>query len=297
METVREQRPSLISTRQPEAQSELEATRTELLNLDLSSEATAPGRVADRTVLLAQEAKLLAELEMLKQEKISTTAREELLEARQKSLTRQVENSAALTKTLQNLEEAIMKQEAQEAESVVSSMKDTIAEDDLQGQELVAEVTALTEQLDRVAGYSSQIEEEQADVANRLKRLNEEYQRLSKEFEVEGIGAAMVQVAFQLQERILDPNIYALPRATSLPAADDVRLDSIHALTRSFAITLTRKSDSPVGTLKASKSSWRRVGKYLKNSKHTNNFSLPRLPFRPIVINSNGESPRSKRHF
>ena len=30
-----------------------------------------------------------------------------------------------------------------------------------------------------------------------------------------------------LQERILDPNIYALPRATSLPAADDVRLDSI----------------------------------------------------------------------
>ena len=227
LETVREQRPSLISTRQPEAQSELEATRTELLNPDLSAEATAPGRVADRTVLLAQEVKLLAELEMLKQEKISTTAREELLEARQESLTRQVENSTALTKTLQNLEEAIMKQEAQEAESVVSSMKDTIAEDDLQGQELVAEVTALTEQLDRVAGYSSQIEEEQADVANRLKRLNEEYQRLSKEFEVEGIGAAMVQVAFQLQERILDPNIYALPRATSLPAADDVRLDSI----------------------------------------------------------------------
>ena len=53
-----------------------------------------------------------------------------------------MENSTALTKTLQNLEEAIMKQEAQEAESVVSSMKDTIAEDDLQGQELVAEVTA-----------------------------------------------------------------------------------------------------------------------------------------------------------
>ena len=158
LETVREQRPSLISTRQPEAQSELEATRTELLNPDLSAEATAPGRVADRTVLLAQEVKLLAELEMLKQEKISTTAREELLEARQESLTRQVENSTALTKTLQNLEEAIMKQEAQEAESVVSSMKDTIAEDDLQGQELVAEVTALTEQLDRVAGYSSQIE-------------------------------------------------------------------------------------------------------------------------------------------
>ena len=72
--TVREQRPSLISTRQPEAQSELEATRTEL-NPDLSAEATAPGRVADRTVLLAQEVKLLAELEMLKQEKISTTAR------------------------------------------------------------------------------------------------------------------------------------------------------------------------------------------------------------------------------
>ena len=227
LESVREQRPTLISTRQPEAQSELEATRTELLNPDVSDEAIAPGRVADRTVLLAREVKLIAELEMLKQEKLSTTAREELLEARQASLTRQVENSTALAKTLQTVEEAMLKQEAQQAESVVSSMKSEIPKSDVKAQELVQEVTALTDQFDRVAGYSSQIEEAQADVANRLKRLNEEYQRLSKEFEVDGIGAAMVQVAFQLQERILDPNIYALPRSTSLPAADEVRLDAI----------------------------------------------------------------------
>ena len=84
------------------------------------------------------------------------------------------------------------------------------------------------------------------------------------------------------------------PRFPQQTMCDSIRF----ALTRSFAITLTRKSDSPVGTLKASKSSWRRVGKYLKNSKrNTNNFSLPRLPFRPIVINSNGESPRSRETF
>ena len=227
LESVREQRPSIISTRQPEAQSELETTRTELLNPDVSDEATAPGRVADRTVLLAKEAKLVAELEMLKQEKISTAAREELLEAREASLTRQVENSSALVKNLQTLEQAMLKQEAQQAESVVSSMKDNIRKDDLDAQKLVREVTDLTAQFDRVASYSSQLEEGQANVANRLKRLNEEYQRLSKEFEVDGIGAAMVQVAFQLQERILDPNVYALPRSTSLPSADNIRLASI----------------------------------------------------------------------
>lgn len=227
LDAVREERPPIISTRQPEAQSEIEATRTELLNPDLSDEATAPGRIADRTVLLALEVKLAAELEMLKQEKTSTAAREELLEARQSFLSRQVENASALAKNLQALEQAILKQEAQKAESIVTSMKDNIAKDDIDAQNLLQEVTSLTEQLDRVAGYSSDLEVAQEDVANRLKRLNEEYQRLSKEFEVDGIGAAMVQVAFQLQSRILDPNIYAVPSTQSLPAANDVRLDAI----------------------------------------------------------------------
>ena len=227
LETVREERPSIISTRQPEAQSEIEAVRTQLMNPDLSDQATAPGRVADRTVLLALEVKLAAELEMLKQEKTSTTAREELLEARQSSLLRQVENTSALVKNLQSLEQAMLKQEAQQAESIVTSMKDSIAKDDVEAQNLLSEVTELTEQLDRVAGYSSELEEAQEDIANRLKRLNEEYQRLSKEFEVDGIGAAMVQVAFQLQTRILDPNVYAVPSTQSLPAANNVRLDAI----------------------------------------------------------------------
>lgn len=227
LESVREQRPSIISTRQPEAQSEIEAVRTELLNPDVSDQATAPGRIAERTLLLATEAKLAAELEMLKQEKISTAAREELLEARQESLTRQVENISALVKNLQTLEQSMLKQEAQQAESVVSSMKDNFSKDDIDAQNLLTEVLELTAQFDKVAGYSSALEESQVDIANRLKRLNEEYQRLSKEFEVDGIGAAMVQVAFQLQERILDPSVYALPRITSLPSADNIRLAAI----------------------------------------------------------------------
>ena len=289
LETVREQRPSLISTRQPEAQSELEATRTELLNPDLSSEATAPGRVADRTVLLAQEAKLLAELEMLKQEKISTTAREELLEARQESLTRQVENSTALTKTLQNLEEAIMKQEAQEAESVVSSMKDTIAEDDLQGQELVAEVTVLTEQLDRVAGYSSQIEEEQADVANRLKRLNEEYQRYRKSSKSKASVRLWFKSLFNYKNEFLIRTSMHYPERPRFP--QQTMCDSIQfALTRSFAITLTRKNDSPVGTPKVSKSSSRRAGKYLKNS------AAIQTTFRRDYLSGQSLSTRTANH-
>ncbi|MDB4331641.1 mechanosensitive ion channel [bacterium] len=227
LDSVRETRPSVVSTRQPEAQGELEIVRVELQNPDLSDQASAPGRIADRTLLQALEAKLTAELEMLKQEKTSTAAREELLEARSDSLTRQVENSASLVKELQAREQAELKREAQKAESVVTETKDLISKDDLQAQALVKEVTELKEKFERVAGYSSQMEEAQGDVANRLKRLNEEYQRLSKEFEVDGIGAAMVQVAFQLQERILDPNIYAVPRTTNLPSADSVRLDSI----------------------------------------------------------------------
>jgi potassium efflux system protein len=225
--SLREKRPAAISSRQPEAQTELEKVQAQLQNPDLAQDASSPGRIAERAELLALEAKLSAELDMLKQEKLSATAREELLEARSEWLTQRVANLAAKVKGLQALEQTRLKQEAEQAGSVVTSTKDAIAKDDLPAQELLWEVAGLTKQFDKLVNVSAEISELQAKLSDRLKRLNNEFDRLSQELDVEGAGSTMAQMAFQLQARVLDPEVFAVPPAPSIPSVDSIRLASL----------------------------------------------------------------------
>ncbi|MHC4403431.1 MAG: hypothetical protein ACYTG0_27555 [Planctomycetota bacterium] len=96
-------RPVEISARLPEAQRELSEIRKQLGSLELAQDATSPGRVADRILLKAGQSRLLSELEMLKQEQLSQSVREDLLQAQHELLTRQVENDAAALNTLDAL--------------------------------------------------------------------------------------------------------------------------------------------------------------------------------------------------
>ncbi len=225
--SVREMRPADISSRMPQAEAELVETQTELQAPELSKDATSLGRIADRTVLLALEAKLQAELEMLKQEKISLIAREDLLEARSDLLTRRVANANASIATLKQQEQTRLEQEAKQAGSVVDATKEAIPQGDLAAQDLVAEVADLAAQFDVLVGQSAKIGTAQTNITDRMKRLEEEFERLSRELDVEGAGSTMAQMAFDLQNRLLDPNVFGVPKDTKLPSLESMRLSSI----------------------------------------------------------------------
>lgn len=224
---LEEERPSWINTRIPEIQTELSKTRSNLQVPELSEEATSLGRIADRTVLLARQAKLEAELEMLKQEKLSLSAREDLLEARANWLTRLVANETSAINTLKQQEQERLEREAKRAGNVIQSSKDSIPQNDIAAQQLVQEVQALAELFDTLVSQNANVNAAQSEVSETLKTLDEDYERLSRELAVEGAGATMAQMAFDLQESLIASDRYGLANLDSLPTLESMRLNSI----------------------------------------------------------------------
>lgn len=224
---AREKRPTAISARIPEAESELVKVQTELQSPELAAGATSLGRIAERTLILAREARLVAELEMLKQEKLSLSAREDLLEARSDWLARRVANSTAALGTLKQQAQQRLEQEAQQADTVIESTKRAIPEDDLIAHGLVAEVDDLAGQFDEVVRHNANITTTQADTEERLVQLNEEFERLSRELDVEGAGSTLAQTAFDLQSRLADPKVFAVAPDPTLPGLESMRLASL----------------------------------------------------------------------
>ncbi len=225
--TLREQRPTEISARIPEAESELSKVQSALQTPEFSQASPSLGREADRTVMLARQATLQAQLEMLKQEKLSLSAREDSLEARSDFLTQRVANAIAAIAMLKQQERKQLQLEAEQVGSVVDSTRESIAKDDIAAQELVTEVTELAAQFDLVVSQSAKISDSQTQIAERLKRLEEEYERLSRELEVDGAGSTMAQAAFDLEDRLLDPQVFAPNKEISIDSLESMRLASI----------------------------------------------------------------------
>ena len=124
-----EERPVEIRVRLPEAQRELAGVREQPKSPDLAGEPDSPGRAAEEMLREAREARLVGELEMLMQEQLSESVREDLLQARQKLLTRQVENGEALVEALGQEVNKRLSSEAKELAAQVGQTPPEVAAD------------------------------------------------------------------------------------------------------------------------------------------------------------------------
>jgi potassium efflux system protein len=197
-------RPVEISTRLPEVQRELPEIRRQLAAPELAQDATSPGRVADRILLEAGQSRLLSELEMLKQEQLSQSVREDLLQAQHDLLTRQVENAAAVLNTLEALLHQRLTSEAKRVSSLVDALTRDLPEGDEAAQTLAATVQAFAKEFEVVVEDLNKVKAAQDDATSRLTDLTAEYEGIREQLELGGGGGAMAQVLFDLRSRMLD---------------------------------------------------------------------------------------------
>ena len=123
------ERPAEIGARIPQAQSELSVCQTRLASPELAENETSRGRVVDRLVLQAEQSKLQTELEMLKQEQLSLSVREDLLQAQHDLLTRQVENASATFDALQSVLSERLASEVQQVRRLAAALPNPLADD------------------------------------------------------------------------------------------------------------------------------------------------------------------------
>ena len=218
-------RPVEISARLPQVQRELSDIREQLVSPKLAHDATSPGRVADRLVLQAEQARLLNESEMLRQEQLSLSVREDLLQAQQELLTRQLENAAAALSALEALLHQRLTSEAKQVSSLADTLPQDVPANDEAAQALAAELRSFARQFEDVLEDSEKVEAAQKSVKNRLKGLEDAYQAIQEQMELGGGGRAIVQVLFNLRSlaRYTRADMHAVP----LPELDEIRLDAL----------------------------------------------------------------------
>ena len=220
-----EGRPAAISVRLPEAQRELLEVREELESLGIPQDVTSSGRLADRVVLRAQQARLLSELDMMKHEQLSQAVREDLLQAQHKLLTRQVENAAAALATL----DALLRQRLANDVDRITSLAETLAQNVPQGdqaaQTLAAEAQLLAMQFEGVVESSKKVKQSQGKVTNLLDNLTSEYDSVREQLELGDSGKAMVQVFFDLNTLTLNAHVDV--NAVQVPALNETRLAAL----------------------------------------------------------------------
>ena len=221
-------RPADIGARLPEAQRQLSEIRKQLASLAPAGDATSPGRVADRVLLQAGESRLLSELDMLKQEQLSQSVRENLLQAQHELLTRQVENATAALNTL----DALLRKSLANEVNRVRSLADTLAQDVPKGDEaaqaLAAEVQALAKEFESVVENLKKVTAAQNDVTTLLRGLDDEYKTIQEQLKWDSGGRATVQFVFNLQGRALRAE--ADMRTGELLTLNETRLASLEVL-------------------------------------------------------------------
>jgi len=217
-------RPGEISSRLPETQRELAEISAQLARPEFAEDATSPGRAADRILLQAQQLKLLSELEMLRQEQSSLSFREELLQAQQDLLGRQVENDTAAINALQAQVRQRLTTEARQIGSLAGEIWQDIPEDDQAAQALAAEVHALVKEFEDVVGRLNQVSAALDEVRAGRKNLIDEYDSISQELKSGSAGAAMAQLLFELQRQLAYGGDYSLKMSTPEPTPAETRI-------------------------------------------------------------------------
>ncbi len=190
-----EQRPAEISVRIPEVKRELADIRQELAASD--PQATSPGRVAEQFLLQAQALKLQRELEMLEQEQLSQSVRRGQLQAQEKLLTRQVENTSATVAAYEAFVKKSVIEVAQDIGVQAGALSGQV--EDQEAAALAAEVQELASQLKGVLRDRQRITTAKADITAKLQGLTHRYDSIKKQLALDPPGVEMAQVLIDLR--------------------------------------------------------------------------------------------------
>jgi len=215
-------RPAEISARLPAAQSELEAIGRRWNDFGDPAAITSPSRVADLYTVQAEHAKLLAEVEMLKQEQLSQAAREKLLAAEQQLLERRVARQKADADALRALLDQRLSTESERINARVSEAVAKIGPDDEEAQRLGETVQALAAEYETVVGHAKSVRAVHADLVSARKALLDQYALLREQVDLGGGGTGMAQSLIDLQRRLM--NAYRDLADSNLPDLDQTRL-------------------------------------------------------------------------
>ncbi len=216
-----EGRPADISVRIPDAQRELSDVRQQLPSrVDASA-----GSSADRFLLQAQEAKLLSELDALKQEQLSMSVRRILHQTKRELLVRQIENASA---TVASYEESMDKSVAKQSQDTFSRAAELRKElsDGHPALELATEVQDLAKDLASTLRDKEVILDAKINATERLERLVQEQEGISKQLELSQHDREMAELLLKMRD-LLSGRERELANEPSWPSLAQTRLAAV----------------------------------------------------------------------
>ncbi|MGI9427735.1 MAG: mechanosensitive ion channel domain-containing protein, partial [Bythopirellula sp.] len=193
-----EGRPIEIGARLPEAQRELRVIRNRWEKVDQN--ATSLTAKAERFLIQAEYTRLIDEIEMMRQEQVSQSVRDEELTSRRDLLTRQVEN---LHTTIDHLSVRLKEELASDVDRI-RSLAEVSSEDlpdDVAVQELAAEVQRLAEQFEAVVNHLKQVTPAMRQVKDQFDEVSSEYRDVRKELSLGSGDRELAQVLLELSRR------------------------------------------------------------------------------------------------
>lgn len=210
-----------ISNRIPEAQREL----TEVRQQFPQENDAAIGNVADRFLLQAQEAKLLSELDALKQEQLSMSVRRTLQQTLRELLSQQVETASATVAAYEELLDKSVTKQSQQILARAAELGRELSVDH-PAIELLTEVQNLAKEWASILDDKESISIAKAKATTMLERLVQEQDGINKQLELGQPDRAMAEVLLKLRD-LLNSRERELAKQPSWPSLSQTRLAAV----------------------------------------------------------------------
>jgi potassium efflux system protein len=214
-----------IPARMAEVQRELTTIRERLASPELTAADGGISITAEKLLLQANEAKLMAELEMLEQEQLSQSVREDMLSAQRELLARQV---AAAEQTVDGLTRAVnarLSNLAERIRNAADSLPEEVLRQQADAPALKEEVLAFATEVEIAVEIGAQIKSIEEELRSGREALAAEFINVREQLELGGGGSAIVQLLFDLDRRCLRTR--ATYQQSKLPALEQFRIAAL----------------------------------------------------------------------
>lgn len=192
-------RPVEISARLPEARRELSEVARKLASVELAGDQ--PAQVADRFVLQGTRSKVLGELDVLQQDQLSLSVREDLLRAQQALLTRQVENATAALNAREASLHGHLTSKAKRFTTLAETLSKEVPQGNATTRSLAVEVQRLAEQFQQVVKDAKMVSAARDFVTAEYLELARDYESTRNQLKLGGGGGAVAQILFNLEHQ------------------------------------------------------------------------------------------------
>jgi small-conductance mechanosensitive channel len=192
-----ESRPVKIGTRLRQAQRELSTIRNQWEGLELADTAISAAEQAERFLLQAEYMRLLNEIEMMRQEKLSQSVREQELKSRRDLLDRHVKNERATVDALDARLETELTRDVDRVHLLARMASEKLS-GDASVQELAAEISKLARQFEGVVENLKLVAPAGREAKDRLEEVRSEYRSIRTELNLGSGGRDLAQVLLEL---------------------------------------------------------------------------------------------------